>query len=352
MKKLKEILSSTVGRIVSSVLIICFVLSWFFCFDMYKREFNKVKAYYYIYKGDKAYKEHNLQEAVNYYEYGIKLHPRHYKAMYNLANIYVAYEDYYSALKNYEKALEIKPDYDVARIDYAIILSETYRVDKAIEEYKKVIDTKPKFIKIPFLVDNKKSYNHNRGVAYYNMGLTYRTKSLLAGLNDYARYNYLNKASTSYKNAVDILNSYNSNYNLGLIHQLLKNKNQAGFYYCKAIALSPMEYEAHFNLAVLLNDLEEYQGAQEEFQKAGLILDSKGEGVKTAYIYNVLDEVNKKIATLTPNAVKKKIKEKEEEVKTQSKYKAGKLVIDSLSEDDLKAYFSVCARKELFLGDM
>ena len=42
-------------------------------------------------------------------------------------------------------------DYEVARIDYAIIVSETYKTDEAIEQYKKVINNKPKFIKIIFI---------------------------------------------------------------------------------------------------------------------------------------------------------------------------------------------------------
>ena len=226
MKKLKKIFESTLAKIISAVLVIGFGLSVFFFFDFYERQFNKIKGFYWVHKGDKAFKKHDLQNAIYFYEHGIKLHPKHYRAMYNLANIYVVYEDYYSALKNYEKALLIRPDYEVARIDYAIILGETFKTDEAIEQYKKVISNKPKFIKIPFLVDNKKSYTHNLGVAYYNMGRAYRTKSLLAGLNKSTSRNYLEKASESSEEAVDILKSYNANYNLGLIHQLLKNKNQ------------------------------------------------------------------------------------------------------------------------------
>lgn len=351
MNKLKQIFESTLGRALTTTLIVALLLSGFFCFDFYKRELNKIKSYYWIYKGDRAYKNQELQNAISYYEYGIKLHPRHYKAMYNLANIYVAYEDYYLALKNYERALEIKPDYDVARIDYAIILSQTYETDKAIEQYKKLIKTKPRFIKIPFLVDNKKSYAHNLGVAYYNMGLAYRTKSLLAGLNDKARTRYLYKALESYDQAVDVLKSYNSNYNLGLVRQLLQDNNQAGFYYCRAIELEPMNWEAHFNYAVLLNDLKEYTGSAEEFQKAGLILSSKGENEKTKYIYDILNDVHQKMVINSTSAYDEKIKKAQETEAQNSKYKAGKLLIDMSSDDELKEYFGTCANKELFLGE-
>ena len=132
MKKLKKILHSTFTKVLSMVLIISFCLSGFFYFDFYKKQFNKAKGYYWVYKGDKALKKEQLQEAIYCYEKGVKLHPGHYRALYNLANIYVVYEDYYSALKNYEKSIMFKPDYEVARINYALILYYVYRVDDAI----------------------------------------------------------------------------------------------------------------------------------------------------------------------------------------------------------------------------
>ena len=103
MKKLKEILTSTIAKVISAILIVGFALSLFFFFDFYKKQIYKIRGYYSIYQGDKAFKKQDLQKAVECYEKGIKLHPTHFRAMYNLANIYVVYEDYYSALKNYEK---------------------------------------------------------------------------------------------------------------------------------------------------------------------------------------------------------------------------------------------------------
>ena len=353
MKKLKKIFESTVAKVISTVLIVLFALSIFVFFDFYKREINKFQGYYWIYKGDKAFKKHDLSKAIYFYEKGIKLHPKHYKAMYNLANIYVVYEDYYSALKNYEKALLVKPDYEVARIDYAIILSETYKTDEAIKQYKKVISNKPHFIRIPFLVDSKKSYIHNRGVAYYNMGLAYRTKSLLAGLNQDSNRYYLQKAGESYEEAVSILKTYNSNYNLGLIHQLLRNQNQAGYYYCKAMEIEPFEYEAHFNLAVILKDMKDYRGAAEEFKKAALILNIKSDPDKTRYIFDILSEVNQKIAIFSDKEYFEKIKEQEEN--TPAKYKAGKLVIndtDKKIQEELIEDFKICEGRKVFIGDI
>lgn len=352
MRKLKKIFESTTAKVISAMLVILFILSIIFFYGVWERQVNKLKGFYWVHKGDTAFKKQDLHNAINYYEKGIVLHPKHYRAMYNLANIYVVYEDYYKALENYEKALKVRPEYEVARIDYAIILGETFKTDEAIKQYKEVIAKQPKFVKIPFLVDNKKSYHHNRGVAYYNMGRAYRTKSLLAGLNKSTSREYLEKASDSYEQAVDILKSYNSNYNLGLIHQLLKNKTQAGYYYCKAMEKEPMNYEAHFNLAVLLNDMEDYAGAAEEFKKAGLLLDSVGENSKTRYIYDILSEVNQKIAINNDSDYFKKLKE-EEEKKGVSEYKAGKLVIDLEHDknDEFIKSFATCANRKIFVGE-
>ncbi|MBR1617968.1 tetratricopeptide repeat protein [bacterium] len=334
-------------KVVSTVLIIAFCLSGFVFFDAYKRQVSNLKSVYEVYKGDKALKEAKLQEAIYWYEKAIQINPKHYRALYNLANIYVVYEDYYSAIKNYEKALEVKPDFELARINLAIILSQVYRTDDAIEEYKKVLEFQPKLIQIPFLFDRKKSYEYNKGIALYNMGLAYRTKSLLADTTKEESRQFLEKASEAYEKAVKILKSYNSNYNLALINQLLKNNSKAIIYYCKAMEIEPMQYEAHFNYAILLNEMKDYTGAQEEFKKAGLLLDTEGDSTKTGYIYSLLDEVNKK-ASLS--------NEKSRDIPEETfKYKAGKLVIDTSKKseqtEEMMNFFSTCANRQRYIGD-
>ena len=114
----------------------------------------------------------------------------------------------------------------------------------------------------------------------------------------------------------------------------------------------PMNYEAHFNLAVLLNDLKDYEGAASEFKKAGMLLDSVGENNKTRYIYDILSEVNQKIAINNDSDYFKKIKE-EEEKKSVAKYKAGKLVVDYEDDknDEFIKSFSTCAGYEIFVGE-
>ena len=65
-----------------------------------KRQINKVRGVYYVYKGDKAFRDMEMQHAIRFYNTGLRYYPQHYGAWYNLGNIYVAYEDYESALLN------------------------------------------------------------------------------------------------------------------------------------------------------------------------------------------------------------------------------------------------------------
>ena len=348
MEKIKKILHSTITKVISTVLIISFCISIYFCHDFYRDvcvgTVERAKGYWWVYQGDKALKKQDLQGAVECYTIGIRHYPKHYRALYNLANIYVFYEDYYAALINYERALMIKPDFDLARIDYAIILSQVYMNDEAIDQYKKVLNQKRRFIKIPLLVDSKKAHKHNRGVAYYNMGGAYKVKSMIAGNTPQDTKELLQEAAKSYEKAAEILKTYNANYNLALIHQLLKNYNQSAKYYCKAIELEPMKYEAHFNYAVLLSEKKDYIPSEAEFKKAGLLLDLEGDFEKKKFVYDVLADVNKKIALNKDSDYYKRINESNVD---EAKYKAGKLVIELEAKKNKKAdefikSFSVC----------
>lgn len=308
--------------------------------------FNKFISYYYVYEGDKAYKRENLQEAINLYRKALEHNPTHSKARYNLANIYVVYEDYFSASDEYEKVLEQKPRFMSARIDYGIVLSEALLdYDAAIREYRAAINLKPKVIFIPFILNNKKIVKHNTGVAFYNMGIAYRGKSLLMGENTLASKFYLEQARECYREAVAILkNDYDAWYNHALTNHRLGNVKEAGLSYCRAIAVEPFEYEAHYNLAILLRDLRKYPQSLEEFRKAGLLLDVGGDSNKTRYVYSVLNEVNKKLAASPSHEILKE----EEKNAVKITYRNGKVVASEEFQKDFNRDMKKCTSKEFF----
>ena len=119
MKRFLRVFKNTTVRIFSSLLLILFLVSLFVFKDFYKAQWHKTLSFYYVYVGDNAYKKHKPQKAIDNYIKALELYPKHYRAQYNLGNLYVVYEDFYSALDAYSKALQLRPDFTVARINYA-----------------------------------------------------------------------------------------------------------------------------------------------------------------------------------------------------------------------------------------
>lgn len=255
---------------------------------------NRVVGMYYVHKGDKAFREYNMQEAVNAYEHGLQLFPAHYEAWLNLGNIYVAYEDYYAASQAYQNALFAKDNYTMARMNLGIITAEKLGdFDSAIQQYKQIIDSKHFLISIPFVYDNKKSETTNKAIAYYNMGRAYSQKAFYMS-EEYNKEKraLLEQASIAYENAVNILpNNYDINYNLALTYHQLRDYRRAGQYYCKAIECEPLHYESHYNLGLMLKHLNQRAYSIDELEKAAVLATGKY-STHAKYIFDVLSSVS------------------------------------------------------------
>lgn len=266
--------------------------------EVVKIQAYKVKGMYYVFKGDEAYRNMQMQKAIGFYNKGLKYYPQHYSAWYNLGNIYVAYEDYYSALYAYSQAFKYNPHMMIARMNYGIIASEKLGdFDSAIKQYNAIINTKRRLLEIPYIYNNKISSKENKAIAYYNMGYAYRMKSLYVNEDWEWQRRYLSKAIKAYQNSLKINpKSYDTLFNLGLAYQISGNYEGAGECYCNAIANAPMNYEAHYNLAVLLRKLGHYQEAYEEIDKASTLISALGENSSTQqYAAIVMNDIMRNV---------------------------------------------------------
>ncbi|MBP3924888.1 tetratricopeptide repeat protein [bacterium] len=275
--------------------------------EFFKRQVNKVQGVYYIYQGDRQYRKWNLQRAIRYYQNGLRLYPSHYTAWTNLGNIYIAYEDYYSATDAYEEAIKYNPKYVVARMNYGIVSTEKLGdFDGAIEQYNAILDTKRRLLSIPFIYNNRRSTKANKGLAYYNRGVAYKQKSLYTSDTDWElKRQYLKDALESYISASKILKKdYDTRYNLALAQHLLGDYHDAGLNYCRAIELAPMNYDAHYNLAILLKHLRYYKESLNELEKAtNLITNSEGATNRQRYIFDVMNDVTKIVLAQSENSL-------------------------------------------------
>ena len=350
MNFIKNLFKKTVTKVVSLIVVILLIASIFVFWGWYEKQINKVRGMYYVYKGDKAFKKHQLQKAIDNYNVGLRLYPEHAKARCNLGNIYVMFEDYYSATESYTTALKHKPNFIVCRMNHGIVEAEKLaNFDEAIREYDTIMKTKPRLVQIPFIYSNWKSTKQNKAIASYNKALAYRGKSLYIGEKSFIAKQYLEKAEKAYKVALKTLKkSFNAHYNLALTNHHLGDYREAGLEYCKAISIEPMSFEAHYNLAILLRQLGHYKESLIEFEKAGMLLDARGEASKAQHIYGALNEVNQKLAQVGEYEYLNNKTESYHQTKEEVVFRHGKVVVDHHDKQKLQNFMKSCPTKHIF----
>lgn len=346
---MRKFLGKTVPKIFIAAIIISVVVHAYLYPQWYVKQYKKLWGYYYVYKGDKAYKAAKYQRAVDYYMKGLEYYPEHSKARCNLGHLYVVYENYYAAAESYEEALKYNPNYNTCRMDYGIILSEQMAdYDRAIQEYGKIIDSRSFLFNIPFLYD-KESIKTNRGLAYYNMGVAYREKSIFMGENQTVARQYLRKAKESYDDAEKYIpNDYDTHYNAALTNHLLGNIKDAGLEYCKAIEIQPYNFEAHYNYALLLRSLNFNKEALIELEKAGMLSNEAENNSQQRYIYEVLGEVKQKLINKGETDFLKNRTETSATDKSELAYRAGKVIIREDADKILMQKLIDCPNKKYF----
>jgi len=292
-----KLLRLKITKILLFILLLAFIASLYFYRDWYLRQYHKCVGFYYVNQGDKAYKSRKYQKAIDNYKTALRYYPGHSRASCNLGNIYVSFENYYDAVNAYENALKYSPEFMVCRMDLGIILSEKMAdYDKAIQEYRKVINSKQFAVNIPFVYNNKETIVANKGLAYYNMGLAYRGKAVFMGDKSSASVRYLKKARKSYFEAQKYLkNDFDNTYNLALTNHLLGDYDSAAYEYCKAINIVPDNFDAHYNFALLLRTMNLNKEALEELEKSAMLLDYYGNDERSKYIYGIINEIKRRI---------------------------------------------------------
>ncbi len=373
MKFLKKLFKKTVPKVIAGIFVLVFLLSVFVFWGWYVKQVNKVFGLYYVYKGDKAYRAHKLEKAISFYKLGLQKYPEHSLARCNLGNIYVKYEDYFSAVDEYEEALKYDPKFIVCRMNLGIVSAEKLSdFDKAIREYQTIIDTKRVTVHIPLIFDSVKSTRENKTIAWYNMGLAYRGKSIMTGEKTHAADEYLQKAIDSYKKALKRKkHSYNINYNYALANHIMGDYKEAGLAYCRAIEEEPMAFDAHYNLAILLRKIGRLRESQEELEKSMLIVNAQQDPYIAKYIFDVYSQVVEKSTASeqykttkratapetqvkegmdTPHIVSEEVENEDDPLGVNHiTYVNGKVVADSEEADKfMKKSFKKCTAKKIF----
>lgn len=373
-----RILKSTVTKVVLVLCVLLLLVCIFFFYGWFEKQVNKGFGFYYVYKGDKAYRRGQLEEAIRLYRKGLDKYPEHSLARCNLGNIYVKYEDFESAVLEYDKALQYNPKLIVCRMNMGIVAAEKLAdYDMAIREYQTILETRRFTMYIPLIFNSVRSTKDNKTIAWYNMGIAYRGKSLLMGEKTYASNQYLKKSVECYKKALKRhKKSYDINYNYAIANHLLGNYKEAGLGYCRAIEIDPMSFDAHYNLALLLKHIKKYRESIEELEKAALLVDNTHDPYVARYMFNVMSTVTEKYyaqnenedgthtnhgilpdemlkeGARTPHIVSDRIEDENDPLGRGSiTYINGKVVATEEAEKYLRKNFGKCTGKKIFEGE-
>ena len=333
------------------LLILAFIALGYHYRDVIIKPYNAAKGTYYIYKGDQAYSADNMSKTIEYYQKGLELYPKHYEAWFNLGNIYAVHEDYYSALDAYEQAIKANPKFVLARMNMGIVYSEDLGLfDEAISQFNEVAKINPFKIWIPYIYSNVKSAKTNKGLALYNKGVAFRQKALYLPLEkQYLVYEYLGDAIEAYSDSLKILKkSHDIYYNRGVAHHLRGEYKKAGLDYCKAIELKPMNFEGHYNLAVLLRRVNRNRESIAELEKAAMLISENPHSseVQTAYIFNLLNEVTRRFITSDEYYTKKLTDEPTGSISYT--YVNGQIVANDEFDKAMYKNFQTCAGIDYF----
>ncbi len=220
------------------------------------------------------YSNGQIQEALDAVKTLTKDYPNE-TLLYNISGAcYKAIGQLDAAVKCYEKAVALKPDYAEAQYNLGITHRELGQLDAAIKSYQDALAIKHAypnvhnnlgniFLELSQLkaaVDHFEwavAYNPEFYIAHNNLGITFH------------RLGQLDAAVECYEKAIAIQPDYaEAHYNLGNALKELGQWEDAVKSYEKALTLKPDYAKAHNNLGIALKELGQLDAAAESFEKA------------------------------------------------------------------------------------
>ena len=223
--------------------------------------------------------------AIKNYEKAIIIKPDYAKAHFNLGGTFQDMGQLDSSVKSYEKAIDIEPNYAEAHNNIGNVLRELGQLDSAIRYYEKTLLINPMYIEAHYSLGSifEELGQLNSAVKCYeevlvikpefaemhnNLGVVLQNQGQLIDA-----VKHLEKAVTIKPNFAEAYN------NLGNIHKDLDHYNEAINCFEIAISIKSNYAEAHFNLGTSLRQLGQLEGAIKSLEVAVSIKANYGEAI-------------------------------------------------------------------------
>ncbi len=228
----------------------------------------------YLWRGNSWHTKGEYDKAIADYNKAIELKPEYVSAYYNRGNSWHTKGEYDKAIADYNKVIELKPDYASAYHNRGISWHPKGEYDKAIANYNKAIELKPDYASAYYnrgiSWENKDEYDkaigdYNKAIelkpddadAYYIRGISWQNQ------DEYE------KAITDYNKVIELkpddADAYN---NRGLLWENKDEHDKAIADYNKAIGLKPDDADAYYNRGISWDNKNEYDKAIGDYNKA------------------------------------------------------------------------------------
>jgi len=220
-----------------------------------------------------------LTDAVKSFEKAIAIKPNFTDAYYNLGITFQELNMLEAAVKNYEKALEIQPKYAIVHNNLGIVFKELGQIHDSIRSYEKAIASQPDFPEAHNNLGNafRENGQLDEAIKFYEKAIALNSEFSDAYNNVGIALFELgqpNDAIKFYEKALEIEPSYTEVYNnLGNALKETGQQDNAVKSYEAAIALQSDYADAHYNLGVIFQDLDKLEDAVRSY-KASIFFQS------------------------------------------------------------------------------
>ncbi|MCA2721779.1 MAG: tetratricopeptide repeat protein [Microcystis sp. M176S2] len=232
------------------------------------------RAAWYYNRGNLYYYQQKYDLALSDYDKAIELNPNYAYAYYNRGNLYKNLQKYELALADYDKAIELNPNYAKAYYNRGVLYYDQKKYELALADWNKAIELNPNFTDAYYnrgnLYYNQQKYD--LALSDYNKAIDINPNDAGAYLNRGGLYSYQQKyelALADFNKAIEINPNFaEAYYNRGNLYYNLQKYELALSDYSKAIKINPNFALAYYNRGLLYSDLQKYELALSDYSKA------------------------------------------------------------------------------------
>ncbi len=216
----------------------------------------------------------NVDEAIAQYQKALQIKPDYAEACYNLGCALLQKGNVDEAIAQYQKALQIKPDYAKACYNLGCALLQKGSVDEAIAQYQKALQITLDYAEAHNNLGSAlfQESNVDEAIAHYQKALQIKPDFAEACYNlgcALLQKGNVDEAIAHFQKALQIKPDYaEACYNLGCALLQKGSVDEAIVYYQKALQITPDYAEAHYNLGNTLLQKGDVDEAIAHFQKA------------------------------------------------------------------------------------